>query len=280
MENRNRKNIKSWLFGDFSFKRLMRSIIFIYAFLCFYAFFFSERLIFQPPPSSQIDSSQVIKIASANGMKISAVHFPNPQAKYTILYSHGNAEDLGGILWVLREIRDSGFAVFAYDYQGYGTSQGKPSEYNTYRDIEAACNYLTQQLGVPAKQIILYGRSVGGGPSIDLASRQTVGGLVVESSFVSAFRVLTRIPILPFDKFVNIDKIGKVLSPVLVIHGKDDEVVPFWHGEQLFAAANEPKLNFWVDGAGHNDLMDVAGDRYAETLRNFAKLVDEYSRRI
>lgn len=278
MANRNRKNIKRLLLGEFSVKRLMRSIIFIYAFLCFYAFFFSERLIFQPPPSSQNDRTQLIKIASANGMKISAVHFPNPQAKYTILYSHGNAEDLSGILWVLREIRDIGFAVFAYDYQGYGTSQGTPSEYNTYRDIEAACNYLTQELGVPARQIIVYGRSVGGGPSIDLASRQTVGGLVVESSFVSAFRVLTRIPILPFDKFVNVDKIGKVRSPVLVMHGKADEVVRFWHGEQLFAAANEPKLNFWVDGAGHNDLMDVAGDRYFETLRKFAKLVDEYSR--
>ena len=109
-------------------------------------------------------------------------------------------------------------------------------------------NYLTQQLRVPAKQIILYGRSVGGGPAIDLASRQKVGGLVVESSFVSAFWVLTRIPILPFDKFVNIDKIRKVRSPVLVIHGKADEVVHFWHGEQLFAAAKQPKLNFWVDG--------------------------------
>lgn len=255
----------------------MRSIIFIYAFLCFYAFFFSERLIFQPPSSSQNDSREVIKINSANGLKISAVHFPNPQAKYTILYSHGNAEDLSGILWVMGEIRESGFAVFAYDYQGYGTSQGKPSEYNSYRDIEAAYNYLSLQLGVPAKQIIVYGRSVGGGPAIDLASRQTVGGLVVESSFVSAFRVLTRIPILPFDKFVNIDKIGKVRSPVLVIHGKADEVVRFWHGEQLFGASNEPKLNFWVEGAGHNDLMDVAGDRYAETLRKFAKLVDESS---
>jgi abhydrolase domain-containing protein 17 len=277
MVNRNRKNIRRLLFGEFSFKRLMRSIILIYAFLCFYAFFFSERLIFQPPPSSQSDSKQVIKVSSANGMKISAVHFPNPQAKYTILYSHGNAEDLGGILWVLREIRDSGFAVFAYDYQGYGTSQGRPSEYNAYRDIEAAYNYLTQMLGVPAKQIIVYGRSVGGGPTIDLASRQTVGGLVVESSFVSTFRVLTQIPILPFDKFVNIDKIGQVRSPVLVIHGKADQVVRFWHGEQLFAAAKEPKLNFWVDRTGHNDLMDVAGDRYAETLRKFAKLVDESS---
>jgi hypothetical protein len=208
MAHWNQKNIKRLLLGDFSIPRLMKSLIFIYAFMCFYGFFFSELLIFQHPPSSQSDSRESIKVGSANGVKISTVHFPNPQAKYTILYSHGNAENLDGILWLLREIRDSGFAVFAYDYQGYGTSQGKPSEYNTYRDIDAAYNYLTQQLGVSAKQIILYGRSVGGGPAIDLASRQKVGGLVVESSFVSAFRVLTRIPILPFDKFVNIDKIG------------------------------------------------------------------------
>jgi len=271
----NRKNIKHLLFGEFSVKRLLRSIIFIYAFLCFYAVFFSERMIFQPPAASYQDTSKIIKLSSANGMKISAVHFPNPQAQYTILYSHGNAEDLGNISSVLRQIRDSGFAVFAYDYQGYGTSQGTASEYNAYRDIEAAYNYLTQQLGVPAKQIIVYGRSVGGGPTIDLASRQKVGGLVVESSFVSVFRVLTRIPLLPFDKFVNIDKIGKVRSPVLVIHGKADEVVPFWHGEQLFAAAKQPKFNFWVDRAGHNDLMEVAGEGYAETWRDFAKMLSQ-----
>ncbi len=275
MVNWNKKNIKRLLLGDFSVKRLLRSIIFIYAFLCFYAVFFSGRMIFQPPASSYQDTSEIIKLSSANGMKISAVHFPNPQAQYTILYSHGNGEDLGYIWSVLRDIRDSGFAVFAYDYQGYGTSEGKPSEYNVYRDIEAAYGYLTEQLRVPPKQIILYGHSVGGGPAVDLASRQSVGGLVVESSFVSVFRVLTRIPLLPFDKFVNVDKIGKVRSPVLVIHGKADEVVPFSHGEQLFAAAKQPKFNFWVDRAGHNDLMEVAGDRYATTLRDFAKMLSQ-----
>ena len=161
MANWNKKNIKRLLFGEFFVKRLMKSLIFIYAFLCCYGFFFSERLIFQPPPSSQSNSMEVIKVGSANGVKIYTVHFRNQPAKYTILYSHGNAENLDGILWLLKEIRDSGFAVFAYDYQGYGTSPGNPSEYNTYRDIDAAYNYLTQQLGVSAKQIILYGRSVG-----------------------------------------------------------------------------------------------------------------------
>ncbi|MCU0541398.1 MAG: alpha/beta hydrolase [Oscillatoriaceae cyanobacterium Prado104] len=265
--------MRRWLLGDFSLARILRSIVFIYAFLCFYAFFFSESMIFQPPPPSYQDSSEIIKITSANGAKISAVYFPNPQAKYTVLYSHGNAEDLGMILWLLRDIRDSGFAVFGYDYQGYGTSQGRPSEYNTYRDIEASYGYLTDVLKMPPKRILLYGRSVGGGPAIDLASRRTAGGLIVESSFVSAFRVLTKIPSFPFDKFVNIDKIGKVRSPVLIIHGKSDEVVGFWHGERLFAAANEPKSYLWIEGAGHNNLIDVAGKRYFENLQKFAKMI-------
>ena len=84
---------------------------------------------------------------------------------------------------------------------------------------------------------------------MDLASRKSVAGLIVESAFTKAFLVVTRIPIVPFDKFANIDKIKKVRSPVLVIHGTSDSVIPFSHGQQLFAAANEPKRFLWVEGA-------------------------------
>lgn len=261
------------LFGEFSLKRLAFSAIFIYAFLCFYAYFFSDRMIFLPQPSSYQDSREIIKLTTADGVKISAVHLPNPSATYTMLYSHGNAEDLGDSLPGLRELRDMGFAVFSYDYRGYGTSQGTPTESNVYRDIDAAYNYLTQQLGVPPNRIIVYGRSVGSGPAVDLASRKAVAGLILETPFLSTFRVVTQIPIVPFDKFNNISKIKKVLSPVLIMHGRRDEVVPFWHGEQLFAAANEPKRSFWVDTARHDDLASVAGESYAKTLREFAESI-------
>lgn len=261
------------LFGEFSLKRLVFSTIFIYAFLCFYAYFFSDRMIFLPQPSSYQDSREIIKLTTADGVKISAVHLPNPSATYTMLYSHGNAEDLGDSLPSLRELRDMGFAVFSYDYRGYGTSQGTPTESNVYRDIDAAYNYLTQQLGVPPNRIIVYGRSVGSGPAVDLASRKAVAGLILETPFLSTFRVVTQIPIVPFDKFDNISKIKKVLSPVLVMHGRRDEVVPFWHGEQLFAAANEPKRSFWVDSARHDDLASVAGESYAKTLQEFAQSI-------
>ncbi len=101
--------------------------------------------------------------------------------------------------------------------------QGKPSEGNAYRDIDTAYNYLTQTLRIPSERIIVYGRSVGGGSAVDLAGREALGGLILESSFTSAFRVIVPFPILPFDKFANIDKIERVNCPVLVIHGKADD---------------------------------------------------------
>ncbi|MEQ9550896.1 MAG: alpha/beta hydrolase [Coleofasciculus sp. G3-WIS-01] len=134
-------------------------------------------------------------------------------------------------------------------------------------------NYLKEQLGVPPEQIIAYGRSVGGGSAVDLAARHPLAGLILESSFTSAFRVVLPIPILPFDKFPNLDKITQVNCPVLVIHGTADGTIPLSHGKRLFAAAPEPKRSFWVEGASHNDLFWVAGEQYGKTLQEFAQLI-------
>ena len=254
--------------------RLIRSTLIIYVLVGLWAFFFSDRLIFLPRPSSYEENQEFIKLQSRDSVQIIGVYLALPTAKYTILYSHGNAEDLGEILPRLRDLRDIGFSVFSYDYQGYGKSQGRPSVRGAYQDINVAYEYLTQKLGIPANQIIVYGRSVGGGPSVDLASRQPVAGLVIESSFTTTFRVVTHIPIYPFDKFRNIDKIKNVNCPVLVMHGNADRVIPFSHGQQLFAAANQPKLSFWVDGAGHINLLEVAGEEYVKVMGKFAKLID------
>jgi hypothetical protein len=102
-----------------------------------------------------------------------------------------------------------------------------------------------------------------------LASRKKVAGLILESPFITAFRVVTTIPLMPFDKFRNIDRIKTVNCPVLVIHGKADKIIPFWHGEKLFEAANEPKFKLWVDGAGHNDLVMVADNSYWDAIKHF-----------
>lgn len=268
-----KRTLRRLLFGEFTFKRLVRSLIFIYVCLCLYVFLFADHKIFLPGPSSYQDTSEILKLTSFDQIQLSAVYLPNPESSYTIVYVHGNAEDLGDIQPALQHLRDIWFSVFAYDYRGYGTSQGTPSERHAYRDIDTVYNYLTQKLSVPPEQIIAYGRSVGGASAVDLAARKPIAGLIMESAFTTAFRVVMPIPILPFDKFRNIDKIKTVNCPVLVMHGKADEVVPFQHGQQLFAAAPLPKRSLWVDEAGHNNLIWVAGDRYAKTLREFAQLV-------
>jgi len=247
----------------------LQSTVICYFAVTILAFFFSDHLIFYPQPAGYKDSSQIIHIKIDDQTDICAVYLPSPSAEFTILYSHGNAEDIGYISSILDRYVANGFSVFAYDYRGYGLSDGHPSEKNTYQDIEAAYKYLTEILAIDPNRIIALGRSVGSGPATDLASRHKLAGLILESSIASAYRTVTRIPLLPFDKFNNIAKIKNVHCPVLVIHGKQDRTAKFWHGQKMFKAANEPKMSLWVENAGHNDLLDHAGSEYWQTLKSF-----------
>lgn len=263
------------LIGEFSWLRVLKSLALVYLLFGVAVYFLADRLMFYPETSPPWTTDIPIKVRTADGVILPAVHLPNAPAAYTVLFSHGNAEDIRDLAPLLNEIHEAGFAVFAYDYRGYGTDDGVPTEENAYQDIDAAYAYLTGTLGVAPAQIVAYGRSVGGGPAIDLASRKPLAGLIVESTFVTAFRVRTHIPILPFDKFRNIDKIAGVHAPVLVMHGIDDEIIPVWHGRALFERAREPKLALWVEHAGHNDVPLVAGARYAKTLRKFAAVLSQ-----
>lgn len=265
--------LRKILIGDFSIKRLALSLALIYACLLLFTYFFSDRIIFWGKPSSYKDGPDILKIKTIDGTEISSLYLPAANSQFTILYSHGNSEDIGDISASLDAFRDKGFSVLAYDYRGYGTSDGSPSEKNAYEDVEAVYQYLTGKLGCPPDRVIVLGRSLGGAVAMHLACSQKVAGLILESTFVTAFRVVTRVQIFPFDRFRNIDKIKLVHCPVLIIHGRNDEVVPFWHGEKLFEAANEPKLKLWVDGAGHNDLLWVAGPRYWDIIKEFTSVV-------
>lgn len=223
--------------------------------------------------SSYRDGPGVIRIETQDGESISAVYLKNQDSLYTILYSHGNAEDLGLIMGHLKEFVNNGYSVLAYDYRGYGISEGKASEANTYKDVEAAFDYLVKDLGIEPKKIILLGRSVGGGPSVNLASKREVGGLILESSFISVYGVVSGFSSGGLDKFDNINKIKRVQCPVLIMHGTNDRVIKSFHGQKLYEAANEPKIKFWVEGAGHNNLSAIAGSRYWEAIESFMEMV-------
>lgn len=266
--------MKKLFIGEFSWKRLMWSLVliplFVYMGLGIIAYFLADKLIFQPQPAFFSEDS-TLKLATPGGEKISAKFFEHPSAEFTILFSHGNAEDIFGSTPYFERLRDAGFNVLAYDYRGYGTSEGNASEQNSYEDAETAYNYLTNERKIAPEKIIIHGRSLGAAVSIDLASRKACGGLIAESAFVSAFRVLTRYPIYPFDKFQNLDKIKRVKCPVLFIHGKKDEIIPFWHGEMLFEAANDPKFSLWLDKANHNNVFYEYEEAYLQAIRDFAR---------
>jgi fermentation-respiration switch protein FrsA (DUF1100 family) len=251
------------------------TLLFGYLALAGVGFFLSEKMIFRPPIAGYQDNPNVLKLTTQDGEKISALYFPNSHATYTILYSHGNGSDLGSIRPLLIALQQLGFSVFAYDYRGYGTSEGTPSEHKTYEDIAAAYQYLTEALRIPAKRIILYGHSVGSGPSLDLATRESVAGVILEGAFTSTFRVAMQISILPFDRFDNLSKIRAVRSPILVIHGTEDRVIPFSHAKQLYKQANQPKQVVAIAGADHNDLMEVAGLKYRDALIEFVRLIEK-----
>jgi hypothetical protein len=238
-----------------------------------FAFSYSDRIIFQPPRATYVDTGSITKIKTTSGKRISAIYMANPGSKYIILYSHGNAEDLGTVVHRLKELRGLGFSVIGYDYEGYGTSDGTPSEKNTYEDIDAVYKYLIDEAKIPANRIIAYGFSLGGGVATDLASKRNIGGLILESTFVSAFRVLTKYSIFPYDKYRSIGKIKSVKCPVLIMHGNSDDVVPFWHGERLFESAPQPKRKLWVKGAGHGDISMMDGEAYKRAIIEFTSLI-------
>nr|WP_310484023.1 alpha/beta fold hydrolase [Chamaesiphon sp. VAR_48_metabat_403] len=221
------------LFGKLTWWKLVLSGLFIYTCFALYIFIRSDDLIFLPQPASYQDTKDILKLPISNTENISAIYLPNSQSAYTLLYIHGNAEDLGDIRPILDRLQSWGFSVFAYDYRGYGTSNGKPSEANAYQDADIAYTYLTQQLKISPQQIIVYGHSIGGGSATELATKKPIAGLVLESTFTSAFRVIVPFPLLPFDKFSTLDKLPQIHSPILIMHGGADRVIPFQHGQLL-----------------------------------------------
>ncbi len=250
----------------------------IYACVLAIVLAFSDRVMFLPrPTSSYVDAPEIIKLETEDGAQISGMYLTDPNARLTVLYSHGVAEDLGQLKPFFEAYRDQGYSVFAYDYHGYGTSTGKPSEKNTYRDISAAFEYLVEEKAVKPEHIIAHGRSIGSGPAAYLAQKEPLGGLILEGAFVSAFRAVTRIRLAPFDKFKNIERIAEATCPILVIHGMKDNVVAPWHGKKLFATADAPKFKLWVEQATHDDVPLAAGDRYWDAISALATAIDPNS---
>jgi abhydrolase domain-containing protein 17 len=253
-----------------------------------------STLLFQPPIPTYLHPSRHFWLTNEYGIHIPAFYIERPSATVTILFSHGNAEDLGMIYdWFNDLSRVLRVNIMAYDYTGYGKSTlagnnntttinnsshshnggtaGNihknhpsiiPSEQYCYADIEAAYRYLTEVRNIHPEQIVLYGRSLGSGPSCYLAAKtatagRSVGGVILQSPLLSAYRVAFNFRYTMMgDRFPNIDYASSIRCPVFILHGTQDEVVPFWHGQELFLHIEQEwrAKPFWVTTAGHNNI--------------------------
>lgn len=258
--------------------RLVLVVVVVYGAVAGLAYFYAERVLFQPPEPSYTGALvPFTRLPVGDGDTLAVQHLANPDARFTILYSHGNAEDLGYLQQILVELRDAGFAVVAYDYRGYGQSTGRrPTVQGAVDDAVAVYRYVVDDLGIPPARLILHGRSLGSGPTLELATRYDAAAVVLESAFVSVLRVITRARIFPFDHYSNLAHVGTLHRPLLVIHGTRDGVIPPWHGQRLYDAAPGPKWMVWVEGAGHNDLAMVAGADHGRELAEFARRLDQH----
>ena len=223
-----------------------------------------SSLVFQPPKLTYINDKRdnLIYLATKKGAKIPALYIDR-RAQVTVLFSHGNAEDLGLIHESFMQFtKELNVNLLAYEYEGYGRSSGFASEHGCYDDIDAAYGFLVECLHQLPQNILVYGRSLGSGPSCYLAERLSrdgvrLGGLVLQSPLLSVYRVAFNFRFtLPGDMFPNVDRMANMACPVLIIHGTRDEIVPFWNGEMLFLETPVcwRARPMWIDGAGHNNI--------------------------
>jgi fermentation-respiration switch protein FrsA (DUF1100 family) len=171
--------------------------------------------------------------------------------------------------------------IFAYEYSGYGESSGVPSESDVLADIDAAFHYLTHDCSIPENQIVCYGQSVGGVPTIDLATRSYLGGVILHSTFKSGLGVIHEVKTtFWFDVFTNAEKVQRIQCPVFMIHGTHDTEIPFEHAVAIHEAipvdlAFDP---WWVKEAGHNDIEISFRAQYFQHLQKFLKALDTNDR--
>jgi len=227
------------------------------------------------PPDPYALHVEDVWLTTLDKVRLNAWYLPNPASEKVLLWFHGNAENIGQGLEHLRFYSHLAVNVLAVDYRGFGKSEGSPDETGVYRDADAAYDYLVGERHIQPKNIIVLGHSLGGAVAVDLASRRECGGLIVQSSFTSAkdmARRIFRIPLFEYllkSQFDSLAKIRRVRAPISIVHGTRDQVVPFSMGQRLFAAAPEPKFFFPVEGAGHNNLMEVGGGRLLDHLKSF-----------
>ena len=270
------KSPRRWPLG----LRIIRALAIGYLFFVLLMMWLETVLIYprwQIPPGDWSPAGVALEdvyFDSEDGTSLNAWYFAHPQPRAHVLYCHGNGEDLshlGEYMDGLREEYD--VSILAFDYRGYGKSDGKPHEQGILADGRAAQRRLAQRAGIPTNQVVLWGRSIGGAVSVQLAVDLGARGVILERTFTSLPDVAARhYPFLPVrwlmrNRYDSRSSIPQYRGPLLQSHGTADEVVPFALGEELFAAAGSANKRFLaMPGVTHNG---PNAEDYYTVLRRF-----------
>lgn len=269
-------------------KRMMQSIFFIliisWLLLSLLLYFYQPKLVFHPlfeieatPELISLDYED-LSLATSDGETINAWWIPHPEAKANLLFFHGNAGNISHRLDSINIFHQLGLSVLIIDYRGYGKSTGTPSEQGSYIDAETAWDYLTKEKEIPDKDIILFGRSLGGAVATWLAAKQSAAALIIESTFTSIADMGKHYyPYLPTSllariEYLSIERIANIKTPILVIHSQSDEIVPYQYGQKLFEKAKTETTNeksFLEIIGGHNEGYLISGKQYTDGLNRF-----------
>ncbi len=243
-------------------------------------YIFQARLIYAPrrdiiaTPTTIGLSYEEVSFATADGVKLSGWWVPSGQARWTVLFCHGKGGNISYYLDPVEAYHKLGLNVLVFDYRGYGLSEGKPGERGTYLDTEAAWNFLLQERGLDASQIVVCGRSLGGPMAAWLARQHSPAGLLLEATFTSIPELgqelypLFPIRLLARYDYNTLDYLPRISCPLLVVHSREDRLISFEHGRRLYEAAAEPKRFLEISG-GHADGFELSERLYSEEVAAF-----------
>lgn len=232
----------------------------------------------QPP--AWVEGAEEVWMRAADGNEIHGLYWAPPirdgVTRPTILFLHGNAQTVFEWAMVRTDLQATDTGMLLIDYPGYGKSRGVPNESSLYAAGRAAVDWLGKQRGTRLTDVVVFGKSLGGGVATELCADATARGLILESTFCSVPDVAKRlVPFLPTnlvfksERYPSLERMGRITAPVLVIHGERDTLIPVRQGRTLYERANQPKQLYLVADAGHNDVAMTAGAAYGTRIRDW-----------